>query len=275
MSNKVILITGATDGIGKQSALQLAFTGATIIVHGRHAKRIQNTVSTIKKTANNPNIYGVQADFSSLQEVRSMAVAIKKQFSQLNVLINNAGVFVPAFQKSKDGFELTFAINHLAHFLLTCLLIDLIQKSAPARIINVSSMAHSHDIDFNSFVENKNYSGYSAYAQSKLANILFTFKLAKRLTGSGITVNCLHPGVINTKLLRAGWGVGGDSPQTSAILLQYLATDPEMENITGKYFIGVKQEGKPAAIAYDQAIQDQLWKLSEQWCGCSFTLNPF
>ncbi len=272
MQNKTVLITGATDGIGRQTALELARLGAQVIVHGRNLDRINQTVQDISQASGNSKVVGLQADFSSLQAVREMANQLKNQFKELHVLINNAGVFEPTLRLSQDGFEMTFAVNHLAHFLLTCLLFDLLQRSAPARIINVSSMAHSDHLDFDNLQGEKSYSGYQAYAYSKLANILFTFKLARMLNPQTITANCLHPGVIDTKLLRAGWGMGGDSLEAGARTSVYLATAKELQHVSGKYFVDGGQERKPAAIAYDEKAQDQLWQLSEELCGCRFTL---
>ncbi len=270
MQGKVILITGATDGIGKQTALELAGTGATILLHGRNATKGKQVRQEIVHATGNDRIDFFKADLSSLQEVRQMATAIKQKYTHLHVLINNAGIFAAKRTLSKDGFEMTFAVNYLAHFLLTCLLIDLLCQSTPARIINVSSMAHSDHLNFDNLQGEKSYSGYTAYAYSKLENILFTFKLATLLDGKKVSVNCLHPGVINTKLLHAGWGLGGASVEQGARTSVYLATAPELEGVTGRYFFDMQGERRPATVAYDPAVQDKLWHLSEEWCGCSF-----
>ncbi len=271
MRKRVILITGSTDGIGKQTAKELAKTGATILLHGRNASKGQQTVSEISQATGNANIDFFKADLASLQEVRKMAADVKKKYPQINVLINNAGVFENNFRKSKDGFEMTFAVNYLAHFLLTCLLLDRLCANAPSRIINVASMAHSNSLDFDNLQGEKGYSGYTAYSYSKLENILFTFKLAEMVNKSKVTVNCLHPGVINTKLLRAGWGMGGASVEQGARTSVYLATAPEIDGITGKYFFDMQGERRPANIAYDKSVQNRLWQISERLSGCSFS----
>lgn len=270
IQDRIILITGSTDGIGKQAAIQLARQGATVLLHGRNERKGKQIAQEIKDKTGNQKIDFFQADLASLQQVRQLAEAIKNRYDKLHVLINNAGVFETTLRKSADGFEMTFAVNHLAPFLLTCLLIDLLHRSAPARIVNVSSMAHSRELDFQNLQGEKHYSGYTAYAYSKLANILFTFKLARLLDKNKITANCLHPGVINTKLLHAGWGLGGASTEQGARILTYLASSPEVAGVTGKYFYEMQGPTNPAAIAYDEEVQDRLWQLSEQWTGCKF-----
>jgi len=185
------------------------------------------------------------------------------------VLINNAGVYETRHRTSEDGFEMTFAVNHLAPFLLTYLLLDLLKKAAPSRIINVSSIAHASSMDFENLQGEKHYGGYEAYALSKLCNILFTYKLARLLEGSGVTANCLHPGTISTKLLKAGWGVGGSPVTQGSVTSAYLATAPELEGVTGKYFMDKKQK-ESSRISYDQKIQKKLWLISEQLTGIVF-----
>jgi NAD(P)-dependent dehydrogenase (short-subunit alcohol dehydrogenase family) len=270
MKERIVLITGSTDGIGKETARQLAQKGAVVLLHGRNATRGRQVRDELIRATGNEQIDYFNADFSALDEVRALAGEIRKRYRKLHVLINNAGIFESKRRLSKDGFELTFAVNHLAHFLLTCLLKELLWQGAPARVINVSSMAHSHELDFENLQGEKSYSGYTAYAYSKLCNILFTFKLAKLWKDKKITVNCLHPGVISTKLLHAGWGMGGASPQQGARTSVYLASSPEVKDTTGTYFFDMQGPAKPAAIAYDTAVQDRLWELSEQWTGCKF-----
>ena len=264
-----ILITGSTDGIGKQTALELAQMGWRVIVHGRSKRRCEQTVSYLRSLTGNTRVDYICADLASCSEVKKMAGEIPQRFGKLNVLLNNAGVFEAQKKFSADGIERTFAINHLAHFLLSGLLLDILKQNVPARIVTVSSMAHASAIDFNRLSNPASYSGYEAYAASKLANILFTLRLAQKLSGSGIAVNCLHPGVIGTKLLRAGWGMGGASVKAGAKTSVYLVSSPEAEQITGHYFSDC-HIANPAQIAHDIAAQEQLWRLSEMLCEYSY-----
>ncbi len=262
MDSKIILITGSTDGIGLQTATDLAAMGHKIIVHGRNFQKVEKSLEIIRKKTGKSNTGYVIADLSSLEDVRKMVETVKSEYGRLDVLLNNAGVFKRDKELSKDGFEMTFAVNHLAHFLLTNLLLDIIKESK-GRIVTVSSMAHSSDIDFDNLQGEKFYDGYTAYAYSKLCNILFTFRLSDELFGSGVTANCLHPGVISTKLLHAGWGHGGASPRQGAETSVYLATSPDVSRITGEYFVN-KSPANPAAISYDVEIQEKLWDISEK-----------
>ena len=207
MKNKIVLITGSTDGIGKETALQLAQRGATVIVHGRSVDRCQAACDDIRRATGNSNVDFVVADLSSQRQVRRMAAEIQERTDRLHVLINNAGVIVLTRQVTEDGLEATFAVNHLAPFLLTHLLLDRLKASAPARIINVSSTVHyDAQIKLDNLQSEKNYNGINAYKLSKLGNVLFTFELADRLEGLDVTANCLHPGVVATK--AAGYGLG-------------------------------------------------------------------
>lgn len=265
MKNKIVLITGSTDGIGKQTALDLLGMGATVIVHGRDVSRCEKTVKEIKKVTENHHIDFFVADFSAFRRVRGLAEEIKQKYDRLDVLINNAGVIENRRKLTEDGYEMTFVVNHLAYFLLTGLLLDLLKKSAPSRIVNVSSMTHSSSIDVTDLQGEKYYSGYSAYSLSKLCNILFTYELARRLQGTGVTVNCLHPGVIDTKLLRTNFS--GRRPVSEGSKTSvYLATAPDLEKVTGKYFVD-KKETRSASISYDSEMRNKLWEISEQMTG--------
>ena len=266
---KTILITGSTDGIGKQTALELAQMGWHVIVHGRSKIRCEQTVSSLRSLTGNTRVDFVCADLASFTEIKKMAGEILGRYDQLNVLLNNAGVFEAREKFSADGIERTFAVNHLAPFLLSGLLLDLLKQSVPARIVTVSSMAHASAIDIENVSKPKSYSGYEAYSVSKLANILFSFRLAQKLSGSGITVNCLHPGVISTKLLHAGWGMGGASVKEGAKTSVYLVSSPEAEQITGHYFSDC-HTANPAQIAHDKTAQEQLWRISETLCDFSY-----
>jgi NAD(P)-dependent dehydrogenase (short-subunit alcohol dehydrogenase family) len=269
VKNKTILITGSTDGIGRQTALDLAQTGAAILLHGRDPTRGERVLHAIRKVTGNDRIEIFIADLASLNQVRSLAEKVHQKHKSLDVLINNAGVYETTRKISQDGFERTFAVNHLAPFLLTHLLLDLLKRGAPSRIINVSSMAHASSIDFENLQGEKHYGGYDAYALSKLCNMLFTYQLARRLEGTGVTANCLHPGVISTKLLKAGWGVGGSPVAEGSKNSVYLATAPELDGVSGKYFMNRKQT-KSSGISYDQKTQKKLWHVSERMTGIVF-----
>jgi NAD(P)-dependent dehydrogenase (short-subunit alcohol dehydrogenase family) len=263
---KTILITGSTDGIGKQTAFELASAGHKVIIHGRKEQRAKAVYDEIANATGNNLLDYVTADLSSLGEVRQLAEDINSKYDKLDVLLNNAGVFYGQKELSADGYEMTFAVNHLAHFLLTNLLLDTIKKADNGRIVTVSSMAHSSDIDFDNLQGEKFYDGYTAYACSKLCNILFTFHLAKMLAGTNVTANCLHPGVISTKLLHAGWGMGGGSLKQGAETSVYLAISKDVENISGKYFVS-KRAAHPAEISYDIEVQKRLWEISLKMSG--------
>jgi NAD(P)-dependent dehydrogenase (short-subunit alcohol dehydrogenase family) len=269
MHNKVVLITGSTDGIGRQAALELAAHGFTVFVHGRSIFRARNVAEEIRTATGNKYVEFLAADLSSQRQVRELASEISKRCDALHVLINNAGVFMNERQVTEDGLELSFAVNHLAPFLLTNLLLGLLQKSAPARIITVSSMVHAQGkIDFSDLQSEKRFAGYDAYALSKLGNVLFTYELAERLQGTGVTVNCLHPGVIATKLLRAAFDSDGASRADGAATMIYLASSPEVEQATGKYY-QENRETRSAASTYDTALRKKFWHISEQLTGIS------
>lgn len=269
MQNKVVLITGSTDGIGRQAALELAARGFTVFVHGRSLARARNVAEEIRTATGNKNVEYLEADLSSQRQVRELAAEVEGRCDALHVLINNAGVFMNERQVTVDGLELTFAVNHLAPFLLTNLLLGLLQKSSPSRIITVSSMVHARSkIDFSDLQSGKKFAGYDAYAQSKLGNILFTFELAERLQGTGVTANCLHPGVIATKLLRAAFDSDGASPADGAQTMIYLASSPELEQVTGKYY-QENRETRSAPLTYDRELRKMFWQISEQLTGIS------
>lgn len=267
MTDKVVLITGSTDGIGRQAALELAALGATVLVHGRNAARGRNVVEEIRTATGNQKVDLFIADLSSQQQVRTLAADITNRCSALHVLINNAGVFMNERRLTEGGLETTFAVNHLAPFLLTNLLLNLLKKSAPARIITVSSVAHTRGrIDFDNLQAEKSFGGYGSYALSKLANVLFTVELAERLEGTAVTSNCLHPGVIGTKLLRTGFNIPGGSIADGAETLVYLASSPEIEGVTGKYF-QEKRETPPSPATLDASLRKRLWETSAQLTG--------
>lgn len=269
MNRKTILITGATDGIGKQAAFELAHMGHAVLVHGRDETRAQRAVAEIQRAAKNPNVDYVLADFASLADVRTLARHVSDNFPRLDILVNNAGVFMQTRVLARDGYEMTFQVNHLAHFLLTNLLLDTLQQNAPARILHVSSGVHrSGKIEWDNLHGEKKYSGYEAYASSKLANVLFAYALAEKLRAVRVTSNALHPGVIRTKLLRAGWGGGGNEVARGAETIVYCATAPELENVTGRYFDN-RRQAESSAASHNKGLQRELWETSARLTGLS------
>ncbi len=270
LENRVILVTGSTDGIGKQCALELAKKGATVLLHGRNPLLGKTVLEQIKKASQNDKIGLFVADFASLKQVRRLATEILEKHTRLDVLVNNAGVYMHDRQLTEDGFEVTFGVNHLAPFLLTNLLLDMIKKSAPSKIVNVSSMVHQNArLDFHNLQGEKRFDAYDAYSLSKLGNLLFTYELAHRLHNSGVTVNALHPGVIATKMLKAGFGsMGGRSVEDGAARIEYLIETLGIENVSGKYFVNDKEQTS-SPHSRDEKFQKQFWALSEKMVGLS------
>ncbi len=264
---KIALVTGSTDGIGKQTALELAKRGFHVIIHGRNEGKCVRTRDEILYNVNDAVLDYVVADFASFRAVRVMTEEIKMKYDKIDVLINNAGIYMSERVLTEDGFETTFQVNHLSPFLLTNILFPFIEKSDDGRIVNVSSMAHQWGkIDFENLNGEKEYDGQNAYSVSKLANILTTYKL-HRMTKGKPSVNALHPGVIATKLLYAGWGMGGDSLENGAKTSVYLAASDEVKGVSGKYFVNMREE-KSAPITYDESLQDEFW----QYCVDSVNL---
>jgi NAD(P)-dependent dehydrogenase (short-subunit alcohol dehydrogenase family) len=263
-----ILVTGATDGIGRQTVLDLAKPGVHIAVHGRNAKRIGDVRRSLEKKGAGTS--GVVADLASLSDVRAMAKEIATAHPELDVLVNNAGVFMNERVVTKDGFETTFEVNHLAPFLLTHLLLPQLEASGAGRVVNVSSMAHSGvRVDWDNLQGEKHFDGYNAYALSKLANVLFTIELARRLGPRPITVNALHPGVVSTKLLREGFGSRGpDSHEEGAATSVFLATSTSVAGKTGGYYSRSRLTA-PSNAAQDPATQKRLYELSARMADVS------
>jgi NAD(P)-dependent dehydrogenase (short-subunit alcohol dehydrogenase family) len=267
MAEKTILVTGASDGIGKETARGLAERGARVLVHGRSRAKVEAACEEIRERQPEAKVEAVVADFSSLAEVRALTQEVERRTSRLDVLINNAGVYLHHHERSADGLELTFAVNHLAHFVLTVSLLPLLRRSAPARVVTVTSVAHRRGrIDLEDLQAERHFDGYGAYANSKLANVLFTVELAERLEGSGVTANCLHPGVIGTKLLRAGFSMSGASVEEGARTPLYLALSEEVEGVSGRYFVDCR-ETPMAPSAQDAALRRALWAHSERLAG--------
>ncbi len=269
-----ILITGSTDGIGKETAFKLAYRGEKVIIHGKDEEKCIKVMENIKSKSNNSEVYYICSDLSEVDNIYLMSEKILNKFSDLNILINNAGVFKSMREVNSKGIELTFMINYLAVYLLTGLLLRLLYKNKKSRVINVASMAHSSYLDFNN-INGEDYDGYTAYSFSKLEDIMFTFYLALKLEENNIypdiTVNCLHPGVISTKLLHSGWGMGGAPASEAADRILCMLSD-EVKDINGKYFFN-KRVSSPANFAYNKDAQEKLWKISEELTGFKYKFN--
>jgi NAD(P)-dependent dehydrogenase (short-subunit alcohol dehydrogenase family) len=263
MTRPTFLVTGATDGIGKQTALNLARTGSRVLIHGRNRFRAEATVAELKALSGMTELEAVACDFSSLTQVRALAEEVRSRTERIHVLVHNAGVYMKTRTLTEDGLETTFQVNHLAPFLLTHLLMDRLDTAADTRIVVVSSVAHQGGyVDFQNLQGEKTFDGYSAYALSKLANLLFAFELAERLNGTRITVNGLHPGVIGTKLLKAGFHMDGGDVEHGARTSTYLATSPEVVGVTGRYFV----DCRPTVCSHfvgDAVLRNHFWEHSE------------
>lgn len=272
LDGKTAIITGANTGIGKETAIDLAKRGARIIMACRDPERGQAAVKEVIEKSENQNVVYMKLDLADSKSIREFAEAVNKDEPKLNLLINNAGVMVCPYGKTADGFEMQIGVNHMGHFLLTYLLLDLIKKSAPARIINVSSLAHRWgSINLDDINSEKGYDKQAAYSQSKLANVLFTRSLAKRLEGTGVTTYSLHPGVVQTDLWRHLNGPqqvlmkiaspftknSSQGAQTSI----YCAVEPSLENESGGYYSDCAPANCSAA-GKDDVLAQKLWELS-------------
>lgn len=280
-----VLVTGATNGIGLQTASVLAQMGHSVILHGRNPVKAEAAVRAVRAAApGNPQVRSFEADFASLREVRALAQRVADAVPRLDVLVNNAGCANLSRSVTRDGYETTFAVNHLAPFLLTNLLLDKLKGSAPARIVNVASRAHrNQEIDFDDLMSEHGYRVMRTYGRSKLANILFTRALAQRLTGSNVTTNCLHPGLIATGIGQTNlmgrllWKLivrvrGGISVEEGARTSLYLATSAQVENLSGGYY--VKCQLAPLQTrpeAYSDEVAERLWRVSEELVGLTCT----
>lgn len=277
MTGRTVVVTGGNSGIGKETALALAKSGARVVITARDPSRGEDAVAHIRSASGNRDVELVVFDLGNMASVRSGASRILSVCDRIDVLVNNAGVVLSERQETPDGFEATFAINHLGPFLLTQLLLERIKRSAPARIVTVASTAHKGargGIDFEDLNSARRYAGMQVYSKSKLANIYFTTALARRLADTGVTVNCLHPGTVAT-----GYGRDGDAkgllgfgikiaspffltPAKGARTSIYLASSPEVATVSGKYFVKCK-EHRPSKAARDDAAAERLWQVSE------------
>lgn len=272
--SKAILITGSTDGIGKGTALNLADLGWNIFIHGRNIDRVEETVEIIKKTTGNTKIKGIVGDFSSLKEVEKMCEDILVSTDRLDVLLNNAGVLMKSFELSADGYEMTFAVNHLAHFYLTGRLLPILLDSDGARIINVSFGIHSGKIILDSLMLHEKFESVKNYSDSKLCNILFSNKLAKLLEDKNITINSMHPGVINTKMLKETWGPVGSELNEGVKREMFLINSEKLNGVSGKYVDSFRIVS-PSDASNEASLQNELWKLSLELLRRSGMRNPF
>lgn len=273
MQGKVCMVTGANSGIGKATALALAQMGATVVMVCRNRARGEQAMSDITTKSGNNAVALLLADLSSQQSIRQLVEHFQRRYTHLHVLINNAGAAFPGRRETVDGLEMTFAVNYLAPFLLTNLLLDVLKASSPARIVNVSSNSHEAGyIQMDDLQEEEHYRSMRVYGQAKLAVVLFTYELARRLHGTGVTANCLHPGFVAThfgqrdagpafRLLVKVIGSFGASPAKGAKTSIYLASSPEVEGITSNYFVKSIPR-RSAAISYDTSLQRQLWEQS-------------
>lgn len=272
LKGKIALVTGATSGIGLVTARDLARMGAQVTIVSRNAAKCAAVAERIQTETGKP-VEFIAADLSLLAGSMLAAAAFKQRHTRLHILVNNAGAYFVRRQVTADGFEMTFALNHLSYFLLTNLLLDVLKSSAPARIVNVSSGAHvGAQLDFDDLQSTKHYRGFQAYGRSKLANLLFTYELARRLDGSGVTANALHPGFVasgfarnNGWLFNMGtWMVGkmfGRKPEQGAATSLYLAASPEVEGISGRYYTDCKPiQSSPES--YQRGSAEKLWQVS-------------
>ncbi|MDE2951827.1 MAG: SDR family oxidoreductase [Chloroflexota bacterium] len=282
MQGKRVLITGATNGIGKFAALELAKMGANVVIVGRNEAKTRAVLSQLIADSGNDNLHMLLADLSSMDETRRAAAEYLQKHQRLDVLLNNAGAVFSEFQASVDGYEMTFALNHLSYYLLALLLVDTLKNTArehgEARVINVSSSAHRNaSLRLDNLRDHTGHSMMSSYGASKLMNVLFTYELARRLQGAGVTVNAVHPGLVATgfghnmrgiwvpiiKILQRLFAI---SPEKGAETLVYLASSIDAAGITGKYW-DRKQQKESSANSYDRELQKQLWDFSAEATG--------
>lgn len=274
MLGKVCIVTGATAGIGEATALLLAKRGATVVGVGRNPTKNEYSSEMIRMETGNSSVEYLLADLSSQRDIHKLAREFKSKYDRLDVLVNNAGATFGERLESVDGIEMTFALNHLGYFLLTKLLHDVLEASAPSRVINVSSSLHKlGKLDFNDIPLKKKYARSKAYQRSKLANIGFTYELARRFCGQSVTVNAMNPGLVETNVGQVAGGVAakvkglvdkiaGMTPEEGAQTIIYLATSPDVVGVTGRYF--VKEKSVPSLkVTYDLGFCRELWNLSE------------
>ena len=278
MNDKICLITGANAGIGQQTALQLAQMGATVVMVARDPQRGEAARAAIAAATGNPRVDLLQADFASPPSIRAMAAAFAARYDRLDVLVNNAGVYLTGREETADGLERTFAVNHLGYFMTTLLLWDALLAAESARVVNLSSDAHRQaKLNFDDLQNQGKYAGFRAYAQSKLANVLFTYELDRRRGDAPVTVNAVHPGFVASNFGRNNRGIVGlamtrlvplfaKSVAEGAATSVYLASSPEVAGVSGQYFANCRAV-KSAPQSYDRAAAERLWAISEELTG--------
>lgn len=277
MQGKVCIVTGATSGVGEAAAVELARMGAVVVLISRNPEKCARVTAAIRDKTGNSSVDFIPADLSSQVEVRQAAAAFRQRYSRLDVLVNNAGSVFMQRELSLDGIEKTFALNHLSYFLLTNLLLDLLQTSRPARVVNVSSGAHyAQKLNFNDLQLEKWYGVFRAYGKSKLANVLFTYELARRMDGQGVTVNAMTPGMVATNIwshsgifarfinLPIRWF--GQTSEEGARTIVYLASSPEVEGVTGRFFVNQRPMPSSPESRSDEKAR-RLWEVSAQMTG--------
>jgi NAD(P)-dependent dehydrogenase (short-subunit alcohol dehydrogenase family) len=274
VGEQTTLVTGATDGLGRRLARELASRGATVLLHGRSRERLEDSMREIRDETGGDALHSYLADFSSLEDVRRLATEIERDHDRLHLLVNNAGIGAgrrgSGREQSADGYELRFAVNYLAPFLLTSLLLPLLRRSAPARIVNVTSAGQA-PIDFHDVMLERRYDGMRAYAQSKLAQVMFSFELAERLGAEGVdvTVNALHPAsLMNTKMVYESFDRTMSTVEEGVEATMRVAASPELDGVSGRYFDRLR-EALAHPQAYDEEARRRLWKLSEELVGLS------
>lgn len=269
MVKRTILVTGSTDGIGEATARELSRQGHRVLLHGRNREKGRKVLTELETAAGSGRLDLFIADLSVQEQVRGLAEEVAGAYDRLDVLVNNAGVFMPERAVAPDGIEMTFAVNFLSQVLLTHELLGLLERSAPARIVNVASIAHrsARSVDWENLPGFPDYDAYDAYAVSKLGVVAFTARLARMLEGTGVTANSLHPGVIDTKLLRAytGGRDGGAPPEKGAEVEVHLALSPDAGETSGGYFEENRWK-RPSSLALDAGVQERFWEM-----GCSLT----
>ena len=277
MKDKTVLITGANAGIGLTTSLGLAKLGARVLMVSRDEGRGRKAQALVKEKSGSNDVHLLLADLSDQGSVRKLARDVHENFSRLHVLLNNAAVISRRREMTDDGFERQFAVNHLAYFLLTGLVMDLLKDSAPARIVNVSSQVHAGaHINFDDLQSERSYSRTRVYGRTKLANVLFTYELARRLEGTAVTVNCLHPGVVATNLLADAGGLPRKLKAATRIIAVdaeagartsiYLASSAEVEGVSGRYFVK-ESPTDSSPESYDEGVASRLWEVSCEMTG--------